>query len=216
KGYVISHISDIKTTFLNGPPKEEVYVNKPDGFVDPDHPEKVYRLRKALNGLKQASRAWYDELSIFLMSKGFTKGLQIHQSPRDIFINQEKYDLEILKKHGMDKCDSIGTLMATKPKLDVDLSGTLYPKDSGFKLTAFSNVDHVGCLDTRKSTYGGIQFLGEKLVSWMSKKQDCTVMPTAEAEYMAISVSCAQVMWMRTHLKDYGFDYNRIPLYSES
>ncbi|GKD53903.1 retrovirus-related pol polyprotein from transposon TNT 1-94 [Tanacetum coccineum] len=65
---------DVKTTFLNGPLKEEVYVAQPDGFVDPDHPEKVYRLRKALYGLKQASRAWYDELSNFLMSKGFTKG----------------------------------------------------------------------------------------------------------------------------------------------
>nr|GEX13785.1 retrovirus-related Pol polyprotein from transposon TNT 1-94 [Tanacetum cinerariifolium] len=65
---------DVKTTFLNGPLKEEVYVAQPDGFVDPDHPENVYQLRKALYGLKQAPRAWYDELSKFLTSKGFTKG----------------------------------------------------------------------------------------------------------------------------------------------
>ncbi|GJX68617.1 retrovirus-related pol polyprotein from transposon TNT 1-94 [Tanacetum coccineum] len=64
----------LKTTFLNGPLKEEVYFAQPDVFVDPDHPEKVYILRKALYGLKQASRAWYDELSNFLISKGFTKG----------------------------------------------------------------------------------------------------------------------------------------------
>ncbi|GJR81453.1 retrovirus-related pol polyprotein from transposon TNT 1-94 [Tanacetum coccineum] len=64
---------DVKTTFLNGPLKEDAYVAKLDGFVDPDHPEKVYRLRKALYGLKQAPRAWYDEHSNFLMSKGFTK-----------------------------------------------------------------------------------------------------------------------------------------------
>ncbi|GJT33458.1 retrovirus-related pol polyprotein from transposon TNT 1-94 [Tanacetum coccineum] len=64
---------DVKMTFLNGPLKEEVYVAQPDGFVDPDHPDKVYRLRKALYGLKQAPRAWYDELSKFLISKGFTK-----------------------------------------------------------------------------------------------------------------------------------------------
>nr|GEY10997.1 hypothetical protein [Tanacetum cinerariifolium] len=64
---------DVKTTFLNGPLKEEVYVAQPKGFVDPDHLEKVYRLRKALYGLKQALRAWYDELSKFLISKGFTK-----------------------------------------------------------------------------------------------------------------------------------------------
>nr|GEW19770.1 hypothetical protein [Tanacetum cinerariifolium] len=114
---------DVKTAFLNGPLKEEVYVAQPDGFVDPDHPEKVYRLRKALYGLKQAPRAWYDELSKFLTTKGFTKGLQIHQSPRGIFINQAKYALKILHKHGMEKGQSISTPMATKLKLDADLSG---------------------------------------------------------------------------------------------
>nr|GEW24834.1 Gag-Pol polyprotein [Tanacetum cinerariifolium] len=70
--FSIYHI-DVKTAFLNGPLKEEVYVAQPDGFVDPDHPKMVYRLRKALYGLKQALRAWYDELSKFLTSKGFTK-----------------------------------------------------------------------------------------------------------------------------------------------
>ncbi|GJV06300.1 hypothetical protein Tco_1343956 [Tanacetum coccineum] len=187
--------------------------------------------------------------------------------------NQAKYTLEILKKHGMDKGQSIGTPMATKPKLDSDLSkklvdqtdyhskigslmyltssrpdivqalcycaryqakptekhlkqvkrifrylrgtinmGLWYPKDSGFELTAFLDADHAGCIDTRKITSGGIQFLGDKLVSWMSKKQDCTAMSSAEAEYVVLSASYAQVMWMRTQLKDYGFNYNKIPL----
>ncbi|GJR57985.1 hypothetical protein Tco_1500147 [Tanacetum coccineum] len=203
--------------------------------VDPDHPEKVYLLRKALYGLKQAPRAWYDEtINIFL----------------DVQRVRAKYALEILKKHNMDNCHSIGTPLATKPKLDVDLSGEpvdqsdyrskigslmyltssrldlvqagtinmglWYPKDYGFELTAFSDADHAGCLDTRKSTSGGIQFLGDKLVSWMSKKQNCTAMSSAEAEYVALSASCAQVMWMRTQLKDYGFNYNKIPLYCDS
>ncbi|GJY24550.1 retrovirus-related pol polyprotein from transposon TNT 1-94, partial [Tanacetum coccineum] len=75
----------------------------------------------------------------------------------------------------------------------------------------FSDADHAGCIDTRKSTSEGIQFLGDKLVSWMSKKQECTAMPLAKAEYVALSASCAQVMWMRTQLKDYGFNYNKIP-----
>ncbi|GJY23524.1 retrovirus-related pol polyprotein from transposon TNT 1-94 [Tanacetum coccineum] len=113
---------DIKTAFLNGPLKEEVYVAQPDGFVDPDHPEKVYRLRKALYGLKPAPRAYRFEMSLMGEMKFFL-GLQIHQSPRGIFINQAKYALEILKKHGMEKGQSIGTPMATKPKLDADLSG---------------------------------------------------------------------------------------------
>nr|GEW22855.1 ribonuclease H-like domain-containing protein [Tanacetum cinerariifolium] len=230
---------DVKTTFLNGPLKEEVYVAQPDGFVDPDHREKVYRLRKALYGLKLAPKAWYDELSKFLTSKGFTKGLQIHQFPRGIFINQAKYASEILHKHGIEKGQSIGTPMATKPKLDADLSGNpvdqtdyrskigslmyltssrpdIVQAGSSFGLTAFSDADHVGCIDTRKSTSGGIQFLGDKLVSWMSKKQDCTAMSSAEAEYVALSASCAQVMWMRTQLQDYGLNYNNIPLYCDS
>nr|GFB71680.1 uncharacterized mitochondrial protein AtMg00810-like [Tanacetum cinerariifolium] len=158
--------------------------------------------------------------------------------------------LELLKKHGMDKCDSIGTPMASKPKLDVDLSGQLvdqtnyhsiigslmyltssrpdivqavcycvryqailtekhlkevkrifqylkgtinmgllYPNDSGFELTDFLDAHQVGCLDTCKSTSGGIQLLGDKLVSWMSKKHDCTVMSSAEAEYVALSAN---------------------------
>nr|GFC63436.1 hypothetical protein [Tanacetum cinerariifolium] len=94
--------------------------------------------------------------------------------------------------------------------------GLWYPKDSDFQLTAFSDADHAGCIDTRKSTSGVIQFLGDKLVSWMPKKQDCTAMSLAEAEYVALSSSCAQVMWMTTQLKDYGFNYNKIPLYCDS
>ncbi|GJY50247.1 hypothetical protein Tco_0441094 [Tanacetum coccineum] len=114
-----------------------------------------------------------------------------------------KYALEILKKHNMDNCHSIGTPLATKPKLDVDLSGEPVDQsdyrskigslmyltsrlvdavviDSGFELTAFSDVDHAGCIDTHKSTSERIQFLGDKLVSWMSKKQNCIAMSSAE------------------------------------
>ncbi|GJT21970.1 retrovirus-related pol polyprotein from transposon TNT 1-94 [Tanacetum coccineum] len=152
---------DVKTAFLNGLLKKEVYVNQPDGTSDPPIPT------------------------------------------------------------------SLGTPMATKPKLDANLSGT--PIDQTRYLLNLCTLSsktngkapqgdayHAGCLDTRKSTSGGIQFLGDKLVSWISKKQDYTAMSIAEAEYMALSASCAQVMWMRTQLKDYGFDYNIIPLYCDS
>ncbi|GJW90182.1 retrotransposon protein, putative, unclassified [Tanacetum coccineum] len=199
KGYAQEEGIDFKESFdpVASLEAEEVYVAHPDGFVDPYHPEKGYHLRKALYGLKQAPRAWYDELSNFLMSKGFTK----------------------------EKCDTVGTPMATKSKLDADLSGKLVDQtdfhskigslkfltssrpdivqaDCGFELKVFLDADHAGCIDTRKSTSQGIQFLGDKLVSWMSKKKDCTAMSSAEAEYVALSASCAQVMWMRTLLKD--------------
>ncbi|GKF90941.1 hypothetical protein Tco_0274642 [Tanacetum coccineum] len=94
--------------------------------------------------------------------------------------------------------------------------GLWYSKGSGFELTAFLDADHARCIDTRKSTSGGIQFLGDKLVSWMSKKQDCIAMSFVEAEYVALFASCAQVMWMRIQLEDYGFHYNKILLYCDS
>nr|GEZ72693.1 retrovirus-related Pol polyprotein from transposon TNT 1-94 [Tanacetum cinerariifolium] len=95
--------------------------------------------------------------------------------------------------------------------------GLCYPKDTGFELTAFSDLDHAGYLDSCKSTSGGIQFLGgDKLVSWSSKKQDCTSMSSAKAEYVSLSMCIAQVLWMRTQLIDYGFHFNKIPMYCDS
>ncbi|GJX17607.1 hypothetical protein Tco_0218439 [Tanacetum coccineum] len=84
--------------------------------------------------------------------------------------------------------------------------GLWYSNDTGFELTAFSYSDHAGCLDSCKSTSGGIQFLGgDKLVSWSSKKQDCTSMSSVEAEYVSLSTCCAQVLWLITQLTYYGF-----------
>ncbi|GJV48941.1 hypothetical protein Tco_1439153 [Tanacetum coccineum] len=94
--------------------------------------------------------------------------------------------------------------------------GIRYPTDSSFELTAFSYADHAGCLDTRKSTSGGIQFLGDMLVCWQSKKQDCTDISSAESEYVAMSACCAQMIWIRQQLMDYGFVFNKIPMYCDS
>ncbi|GKF42938.1 hypothetical protein Tco_0126280, partial [Tanacetum coccineum] len=77
--------------------------------------------------------------------------------------------------------------------------------------------DHAGCFDSRKSTSGGIQFLGgDKLFSWSSKKQDCTSMSSAEVEYVSLSACCAQVLWLRTQLTYYGFHVDKIPMYCDS
>ncbi|GKF05013.1 retrovirus-related pol polyprotein from transposon TNT 1-94 [Tanacetum coccineum] len=116
---------DVKTAFLNGELKEEVYVSQPEGFVDQDNLSHVYKLKKALYGLKQAPRAWYDMLSSFLIPQHFSKGLQISQSPRGIFLNQSKYAYEIIKKYGLRSSDSVDTPMVENNKLDEDLQGTL-------------------------------------------------------------------------------------------
>ncbi|GJU92652.1 retrovirus-related pol polyprotein from transposon TNT 1-94 [Tanacetum coccineum] len=235
---MIIYQMDVKTAFLNDELKEEVYVSQPEGFVDPDHPTHVYRLKKALYGLKQALRAWYNTLSRFLLENKFSKGV-VDPTPGGIFINQSKYDLEILTKYGMDSSDPVDTPMVDRLKLDEDPLGIpvdqtrfrgmvgslmyltasrpdLYPKDTAMALTAYADADHAGCQDTKRSTSGSAQFLEDKLVSWSSKKQKSIAISTTEAEYIAMSGYYAQILWMRSQLTDYGFAFNNIPLYCDN
>nr|GEU36700.1 hypothetical protein [Tanacetum cinerariifolium] len=290
KNMVVYQI-DVKTAFLNGNLREDVYVSQPDRFVDQDNPNHVYKLKKALYGSKQAPRAWSDMLSSFLFSQDFSKGsvdptlfvrrngndlLLISQSPRGIFINQSKYALESLKKYGLESC-LVDTPMGEKSKLDEDkegkavdpshyhgIIGTLlyltasrpdlqfaicmcaryharptkkhvhavkrifrclrgivnrglwYPKDSSIALTVFAYADHAGCQDTRHSTSGSVQFLGERLISWSSKRQKSVVISSTKAEYITLSGCCAQIIWMRSQLSDYGLGFNKIPMYCDN
>ncbi|GJR99037.1 retrovirus-related pol polyprotein from transposon TNT 1-94 [Tanacetum coccineum] len=130
-------------------------------------------------------------------------------------------DVKTTFLNGPLKEEVVGTPMATKP-LDADLSGTpidqtKYHSMVGELTYLTANLDHAGCLDTRKSTSGGTQFLGgDKLVSWSSKKQDCTLISLAEAEYVSLSACCAQVLWLRTQLTNYGFHFDKIPMYCDS
>ncbi|GJZ79533.1 retrovirus-related pol polyprotein from transposon TNT 1-94, partial [Tanacetum coccineum] len=94
--------------------------------------------------------------------------------------------------------------------------GLWYPKDSSFALTAFADADHAGCQDTRRSTSGSIQLLGDRLVSWSSKRQKSAAISSTEAEYIALSGCCAQVLWMRSQLTDYGLGFNKIPMYCDN
>ncbi|GJZ35193.1 retrovirus-related pol polyprotein from transposon TNT 1-94 [Tanacetum coccineum] len=217
---IVVYQMNVKTAFLNGNLREEVYVSQPNGFVDPDNPNHVYKLKKALYGLKQAPRAWYDMLSSFLISQDFSKGsvdptLFIRKEGKElllvqvyvddiifaastpelcdlfakiigIFINQSKYALESLKKYGFDSCDSVDTPMVEKSKLDEDREGNAV-NSSHYR--AFADADHAGCQDTRRSTSSSMQFLGDRLVA---------------------------VLWMRSQLTDYGFRFNKIPMYCDN
>ncbi|GJY26077.1 retrovirus-related pol polyprotein from transposon TNT 1-94 [Tanacetum coccineum] len=224
---IIIYQMDVKTEFLNGELKKEVYASQPDSFVDPDYPTYVYRLKKALYGLKQAPQAWYNTLSRFLLENKFSKGVV---DPTDEFkIADVNDETNVLFLRITNTSDPIDTPMVDRSKLDEDplgipvdqtryqtkptkkhleaikrvfqyLRGTInmglwYPKDTDMALTAYADADHVGCQDTRKSTSGSAQFLGDKLVSRSSKKQKSTAISTKEA--------------------DYGFAFNNMPLYCD-
>ncbi|XP_071688460.1 secreted RxLR effector protein 161-like [Rutidosis leptorrhynchoides] len=94
--------------------------------------------------------------------------------------------------------------------------GLWYPFGTGFHLTTFTDADYGGDQVNRKSTSGGLQFLGRKLVSWSSRKQNCISLSTSESEYIAVASCCSQVLWMQTQLLDYGFKFHKIPIYCDS
>ncbi|GJQ95813.1 retrovirus-related pol polyprotein from transposon TNT 1-94 [Tanacetum coccineum] len=197
---------DVNTAFLNGELKEEVYVSQPEGFVDPDHQTHVYRLKKALYGLKQAPRAWYDTLSRFILDNKFSKGavdptLFTRKTGKHILLIQIYVDNIIFASTDPKACDIFSNEMSSKFQMSMMASptkkhleslkrvfrylratiiwGLWYPKDTAMALTAYADADHAGCQDTRRSTSGSAQFLGDKLLS------------------------------------DYGFVFNKIPLYCD-
>ncbi|GKE25266.1 retrovirus-related pol polyprotein from transposon TNT 1-94 [Tanacetum coccineum] len=258
---MIIYQMDVKTTFLNGELKEEVYVCQPEGFVNPDHPTHVYRLKKALYGLKQAHRAMYDTLSRFLLDNKFSKGavdptlftrkigkhillvqiyvddiifsstdpkacdifsnemslkfqmsmmgqmsfflgLQVSQSPGGIFINQSKFALEILKKFGMDSCNPVDTPMVDRLKLD----------ENPLRILASPTKKHLEAIKRvfrylRGTINWGLWYPKDTAMALMAYADA----DHAEAEYIAMSGCCAQILWMRSQLTDYGFAINKIP-----
>ncbi|GJW35957.1 putative reverse transcriptase domain-containing protein, partial [Tanacetum coccineum] len=235
---------------------EEVYVSQPPGFVDPDHPKKVYKVVKALYGLHQAPRAWYATLSTFLEKHGYRRGtidktlfikkdkkdimlvqvyvddiifgstrkswcdefealmkgrfqmssmgelifflgLQVKQKTDGIFISQDKYVADMLKKFDLTsvtpKTSHLNVVkrilkyLKGKPNL-----GLWYPRESSFDLEAYSDSDYAGANLDRKSTTGGYQFLGSILISWQCKKQTIVATSTTKANYVAVASCCGQ------------------------
>ncbi|GKA37505.1 putative ribonuclease H-like domain-containing protein [Tanacetum coccineum] len=336
-GFIVYQM-DVKSAFLYRTIEEDVYVHQPPGFLDPAHPNKVYKVIKALYGLHQAPRAWYETLSSFLMENGFRRGtidktlfikknksdimlvqvyvddiifgstkksmctefkdcmhkrfqmssmgeltfflgLQVKQQPDGIFISQDKYVADILKKFDFWSIRTATTpIESNKPLVkdedgeDVDVHvyrsmigslmyltasrpdimfavcacarfqvtpkashlnavkrifrylkhqpklGLWYPRDSPFELEAFSDSDYRGASLDRKSTTGGCQFLGRRLISWQCKKQTIMANSTTEAEYVVAANCCGQVLWIQNQMMDYGFNFmnTRIHIDNES
>ncbi|GKA47614.1 putative ribonuclease H-like domain-containing protein [Tanacetum coccineum] len=283
---------DVKSAFLYGTIEEEVYVTQPPGFKDPDHPDKVYKVVKALYGLHQAPRAWYETLANYLLGNGFKRGkidqtlfikkqkgdillvqvyvddiifgstnkelctgfeklmkdkfqmssmgeltfflgLQVQQKDDGIFISQDKYVAEILKKFNYSDVKSASTPVDLEKPLvkdgdadDVDVHlyrsmiGSLmyltasrpdimfaYSRDSPFKLVAYTDSDYARATQDRKSTTGGCQFLGNMLISWQCKKKTMVATSTTEAEYVAAASCYGQVLWIQNQLLDYGYNF---------
>nr|GEV73043.1 hypothetical protein [Tanacetum cinerariifolium] len=239
---------DVKTAFLNGKLKEEVYVSEPKGFVDQDNPSHVYKLKKALCSLKQAPRAWYNMLSSFLISQHFSKGtvipLSLHDKmemtyycPRGIFINQSKYASEIVTKYGMHTTDFVDTTMVEKSKLDEDLQGkpvdaTLYRGMIGslmYLTSSRTDIIYAVCLCARyqaKPTKKHLQVVKwifqylKRTINmglWFSMDADMSLTAYANSDHAGCQdTRRTQILWMRSHLTDYGFQFNKIPLYCDN
>nr|GEU46529.1 hypothetical protein [Tanacetum cinerariifolium] len=217
---------DVKSAFLYGRIEEEVYVCQPLGFEDPDYPDKVYKVEKALYGLHQAPRAWYKTLAKYLLNNRFHRGkidqiLFIKRQKEDLLLVQVKFkytdvkpastlmdkEKALLKDSDGDDVDvhlyrfqvnpKVSHLHAVKiifrylkgqPKL-----GLWYPRDSLFDLVAYTDSDYAGGSLDRKSTSGGCQFLGCRLISWQYKKQTMVATSTTKAEYVAAASCCGQL-----------------------
>ncbi|GJX57468.1 ribonuclease H-like domain-containing protein [Tanacetum coccineum] len=241
---------DVKSAFLYGTIEEEVYVTQPPGFKDPDNPDKVYKVVKALYGLHQAPRAWYETLANYLLGNGFKRGkinqtlfiknkkgdillvhdyvydiifgstnkelctgfeklmkdkfqmssigeltfflgLQVQQKEDGIFISQDKYVDEILKKFNYTDVKSAST--------PVDLEKPLV-KDGDA-----NDVD----VHLYRSMIGSLMYLTTSRpdIMFACKKQTVVATSTTEAEYVAAASCCGQVLWIQNQLLDYGYNF---------
>ncbi|GJR21133.1 putative ribonuclease H-like domain-containing protein [Tanacetum coccineum] len=253
---------DVKSAFLYVTIRDEVYVQQPLGFVDPAHPNKVYKVLKSLYGLHQAPKAWYETLSSFLLENSFRRGT----IDKTLFIKKNKSDIitattpiesnkpMVKDEDGVDidvhvYRSMIGSLMyltASRPNIMFDVCacarfqvypkashlnavkrifrylkhqpklGLWYPRDSPFKLEAFSDSDYGGASLDRKSTTGGCQFLGRRLISWQCKKQTTMANSTTEAEYVAAASCCGQVLWIQNQMMDYGFNFMKTKIHIDN
>ncbi|GKB24683.1 putative ribonuclease H-like domain-containing protein [Tanacetum coccineum] len=216
---------DVKSAFLYGKIEEKVYVCQPPGFEDLDFPDKVYKVEKVLYELHQAPRAWYETLSTYLLDNGFQRG----KIDNTLFIRRVKGDIFLVQVY----VDDI-IFGSTKKSLSTEFEKMMHKKfqiSSMGELTFFLGLqvkhkedgifinqdnDYAGASLDRKSTIGGCQFLGCRLISWQCKKQTVVANSTTEAEYIAASNCCGQVLWIQNQLLDYGYNFMQTKIHIDN
>ncbi|GKD43504.1 retrovirus-related pol polyprotein from transposon TNT 1-94, partial [Tanacetum coccineum] len=215
---------DVKSDFLNGKLKEEVYVKQPSDFESSEFPNYACKHDKALYGLKQAPRAWYETLSTFLIQNRFIRGrinntLFNYKSKGDVLLVQflVKTPMVPPKNLGLDlACKPvnetsyrgiIGSLMyLTASRPDIQFSTVLCARyQSKPKESHLTTVKRI--LGDNKSTSGACQILSGKLIFWSAMKQQLVAMSLVEAKYVATVRCCASILWMKSQLSDYDTHY---------
>nr|GEV16021.1 hypothetical protein [Tanacetum cinerariifolium] len=208
---------DVKSAFLYGTIDEEVYVMQPLGFQDPEFPDRVYKVEKAMYGLHQAPRAWSTntpmdnenpwgkdgpgkDVELYLYRSMIRSLMYLTASRPDIMfavcagarhqVTPKECHLHAVKR--------IFRYLKGHPKL-----GLWYPKESPFDLVAYSDSDYGGATQDRKSTTRGCQFLGRRLISWQCKKQTIVATFITEEEYVVATSGCRQVLWIQNQMLDY-------------
>nr|GFA96954.1 hypothetical protein [Tanacetum cinerariifolium] len=192
-GFIVYQI-DVKSAFLYGTIDEELYVMQPPGFQDPKFPARVYKVEKAMYRLYQAPRTWSVNTP---MDKENPWGKD--KTGKDV-------DLHLYRS-------MIGSLMyltAFRPDIMFAVCACARHQVTLKNVTCMQlNSDYGGATQDRKSTTGGCQFLGRRLISWQCKKQTIVATSITEAEYVAAASGCGQVLWIQNQLLDYGHYFIR-------
>eukprot|EP00253_Pinus_taeda_P008063 PITA_08063 len=193
---------DVKSAFLNGVLKEEVYVEQPLGYEKKGEEHKVCKLKKALYGLKQAPRAWYSRIDSYLLDNEFDKC----EGEPTVYIKEKDGKILIVvlfmerpkEAHWQAAKRILRYVKGTKS------FGILYNVSECSDLVGYTDSDWAGSIDGRKSTSGYVFHMGSGAISWASKKQSIVALSTAEAEYVAATAAACQAVWMRRMLRSLG------------
>ncbi|GJT13768.1 putative reverse transcriptase, RNA-dependent DNA polymerase, partial [Tanacetum coccineum] len=208
----IMYQMDMKSAFLYGTIEEEVYVCQPPGFEDPQFPDKVYKVMQRDDGIFISQ----DKYVVDILKKFDFVTMKTASTPiktnKALLKDEEAEDVDVHLYRSM-----IGSFMyLTASRPDIMFAVCTCVRDSPLDLEAFFDSDYAGASLDRKSTTGGCQFLGKRLISWQCKKQTIVANSTTEAEYVAAANCCGRVLWIQNQMLDYGFNFMNTKIYIDN